>query len=130
VQDLADHDIGFAGFLRRVSAVELGGARGHALLLGRQTATERVAHFLHIMGQRLARHGAHIILPMGRADIADHLGLTVETVSRTLTRLRLDGVISVAPHVIGIRDAHALRALSGEPEAMMPVPTRAGGMRH
>lgn len=79
---------------------ELDDARDWMLTLGRKTAAERVASFLHL----IARHGdpetetegpVSFDLPLTRADIADFLGLTIETVSRQLTKLRKDGLITV-----------------------------------
>ena len=66
------------------------------VLLGRKTALERVASFLlDLQAQDPARPGPadHIRLPMTRSEIADYLGLTIETVSRVLTRLKTEGVI-------------------------------------
>ena len=52
-------------------------------------------------------------LPMTRADIADYLGLTIETVSRTLTALRSDGIIEVpAPSLVLIRERNRLELLA------------------
>lgn len=70
-------------------------AETHMLLLGRKTALERVAAFLMEMDERLTAAAA-IVLPMSRRDIADYLGLTLETVSRTLSTLRDQGVITFA----------------------------------
>ena len=82
---------------------ELDEARDWMVTLGRKTAEEKVASFLH----RVALHidplastageskSARFDLPLSRTDIADFLGLTIETVSRQLTRLRKDGVIEV-----------------------------------
>ena len=79
---------------------ELDEARDWMLTLGRKTAAERVASFLYL----IARHGdpeaetdgeISFDLPLTRSDIADFLGLTIETVSRQLTKLRKDGLISV-----------------------------------
>ena len=64
----------------------------HLVLLGRKSAAERVVAFLHSTGQRLDSR-AVVDIPMSRQDIADHLGLTIETVSRTLTQLRETGAI-------------------------------------
>lgn len=70
-------------------------AEDHMLLLGRKDALEKVATFLIEMDERLAAAGV-MTLPMSRHDIADYLGLTLETVSRALSRLRRSGVLSFA----------------------------------
>lgn len=69
-------------------------AHNHMLLLGRKNAQERVAKFLLDMEPRLSRSGI-VELPMSRQDIADYLGLTIETVSRTLTQLARESVIAM-----------------------------------
>ena len=66
----------------------------HLLVVGRQVAMERVAAFLIDMTKRQGRTD-RLDLPMTRADIADYLGLTIETVSRIFTRLRLQGMIEL-----------------------------------
>jgi CRP/FNR family transcriptional regulator, nitrogen fixation regulation protein len=68
-------------------------AENHVLLLGRQTAQERIAFFLTEMDRRL-KSPKLLMLPMSRLDIADYLGLTHETVSRTLSVLRRKGILS------------------------------------
>jgi len=78
-------------FLRMASA-NLQHAEDHLLLLGQKTALERVANFLIEMEHRSAAAGV-LALPMSRLDIADYLGLTLETVSRALTLLKKRGVI-------------------------------------
>jgi CRP/FNR family nitrogen fixation transcriptional regulator len=67
----------------------------HLLLLGRQSATERVGAFLLEMNGRLTSAGA-MALPMSRRDIADYLGLTVETVARALSAFKRKGYLKVA----------------------------------
>lgn len=79
-------------------ATELVAAQDQMLLLGRKTARERVASFLVMLARRAERHhrpANPIELPMSRSDIADYLGLTTETVSRTLTQLRQSKTIDI-----------------------------------
>ncbi|MGQ3297525.1 helix-turn-helix domain-containing protein [Reyranella sp.] len=71
----------------------LGRAQDHMLLLGRKTAQEKIATFLLDMAKRISSDDEHLELPMQRSDIADHLGLTIETVSRTLTQFARQGLI-------------------------------------
>jgi CRP/FNR family nitrogen fixation transcriptional regulator len=87
-------------------------AQEHMLLLGRKSAVEKVATFLLGLAERTTSGGA-VDLPMARIDIADHLGLTIETVSRSLTQLERQGVIAVPANRRGIvlKDRAALRRL-------------------
>jgi CRP/FNR family nitrogen fixation transcriptional regulator len=88
-------------------------AENHMLLLGRKTALERVAAFLLEMDRRLCRAQAQA-LPMTRRDIGDYLGLTLETVSRSLSQLSGDGVVEVtSARQIAIRDRRRLSDLDG-----------------
>ena len=74
------------------------------------TATERVAAFLLEMFDRRDRTKA-LELPMSRNDIADYLGLTIETVCRILSLFKRDGVIAIPnPHRIELLDRDALEA--------------------
>jgi CRP/FNR family transcriptional regulator, anaerobic regulatory protein len=85
--------------LLEVAANELVAAQEQMLLLGRKTARERLASFLLLQsrqGVACGRPRKCFTLPMTRSDIADYLGLTIETVSRTLTRLRSEGLIDFA----------------------------------
>ena len=95
-----------------MAASSLRYAQDHMLLLGRRSAVERVATFLMDVDQRLGGTGT-FALPMTRRDIADYLGLTIETVSRTLTRLERDGVIEVtAGRTIRVTDPAALQQIN------------------
>ncbi|UHC17588.1 helix-turn-helix domain-containing protein [Methylobacterium currus] len=87
-------------------------AQDHMLLLGRKSAKERVASFLLGLARRSGTEGT-IALPMSRADIADHLGLTIESVSRSFTQLEREGVIALANHrrAVEVQDRAALRRL-------------------
>jgi CRP/FNR family nitrogen fixation transcriptional regulator len=89
---VAAADVQVARDLLNMTAKTLKNAEDHLLLLGRKLALERVAAFLLEMDKRLAPAGM-IALPMSRADIADYLGLTLETVSRELSHLRDQGVL-------------------------------------
>ena len=77
---------------------ELSLARDQMLLLGRKSARERVASFLMHMYRRAKRSQLPLqpmSLPMTRMDIADYLGLTTESVSRTFTKLRKEGLLAL-----------------------------------
>jgi CRP/FNR family nitrogen fixation transcriptional regulator len=87
-------------------------AQEHALVLGRRSAVERVGTFLHEAAEQ-SSDGRTIILPMTRQDIADYLGLTIETVSRTLSQLEREKVIALAStRQIRIRDLDRLEDLT------------------
>lgn len=89
-------------------------AQDHMVLLGRKTAQEKIATFLLDLAGRMAK-GDRLDLPMQRTDIADHLGLTIETVSRTLTQMVRDGFIKLgaAGRTITLTDKLALQQLNG-----------------
>ena len=96
---------------------DLWAAQNHLVLLGRQSAQERVACFLLDMLRRSrGTDKAMISVPMTRRDIADYLGLTIETVCRMLTRLKQAGAIGIPDrHTISVRNLAALRR-AAEPE--------------
>ena len=86
-------------------------AQNHMLLLGRKNALEKVATFLLVMSERIFNDN-QVDLPMSRLDIADHLGLTIETVSRSLTQLERKGIIDLPAHrSIVLRNKEALERL-------------------
>jgi len=88
-------------------------AHEHMVLLGRKTAQEKMATFLLDLAERLDRSD-RVELPMQRTDIADHLGLTIETVSRTLTQMVRAGLIKLAAagRTIILSDKAALQQLN------------------
>ena len=84
------------------------------LLLGRKTAEERVVSFLLSVRRKCARE-EEIELPMSRQDMADYLGLTIETVSRTMTSLVRRGlIVPRARHTVILRKLSALREIAGD----------------
>ena len=112
VLGIAERDADVARELWSLTAGELCGARNHALLLIK-SAQERAAAFLLEMSRRLTGSSS-VELPMGRQDIADYLGLTIETVSRTLTQLESDHTIELlASRSIVLRNRSVLACLNG-----------------
>ena len=98
---------------------ELLAAQDQMLLLGRKTADERVASFLLKLAERKQSGKIDWVdLPMSRTDIADYLGLTTETVSRVLTKLKQAGIISLpTPHLVKLLTR---RGCGASPRRMMP----------
>jgi CRP/FNR family transcriptional regulator, nitrogen fixation regulation protein len=95
-----------------MTARELAHLQNLMLTLGRKTAQERLAAFLLEMAAR-NRGGDAVDLPMSRQDIADYLGLTIETVSRTLTQLENASAIALpSSRRIVLRDRAALNRLN------------------
>jgi len=95
---------------------EIAAMQDHFMMLGRKTAQEKLASFLAVLADRVGiKTGefTQIALPMSRADIADFLGLTTETVSRTFSQLRKNKTIALnGVHVVIIRNRAALNALA------------------
>jgi CRP/FNR family nitrogen fixation transcriptional regulator len=109
---LAGRDNSVARQLWTMAAAELQRAQAHILLLIK-TAQERVAGFLMEMSARNSG-SSEFNLPMSRQDIADYLGLTIETVSRTLTQLENSAAIAVpSSRRIVLRSRGALSRLNG-----------------
>jgi CRP-like cAMP-binding protein len=95
VQDLANRNVEAARRLWNATLQNLEDAEDHMLLLGRRTALERVAAFLLSIEKRLGGKRS-VDLPMSRRDIADYLGLTIETVSRSMTQLQNKRAIALS----------------------------------
>ena len=94
VERAASQDHAAAGALWALTSRQLRDAQDHLVMLGRRNAAEKVGRFLIDMVRRSS--AANVVqLPMSRLDIADYLGLTIETVSRTLTQMERDGVIAI-----------------------------------
>ncbi|SRR5579883_2763538 len=114
---LASRDAELALGLYRSVSSELEATRDLLLTLGQQTALERVAIFLLTLSERYLRTGRNprlLNIPMTRSDIGDLLGLTIETVSRSLTKLREQKVIEVIRgSLIQIIDLDGLKVLAG-----------------
>jgi CRP-like cAMP-binding protein len=112
VIERAKRDSNVARKLWEITAAELGRAQDHILQLIR-SAEERVSSFLLKMAAR-GRVENELDLPMSRQDIADHLGLTIETVSRTMTHFTAAGYIGLpsSRHVV-LRNRSALARLNG-----------------
>ena len=112
VEALAARDSNVARQLWATTGRELQRMQEHILLLIK-TAQERVAGFLLEMAMRI-KSTTEIELPMSRQDIADYLGLTIETVSRTLTILENSAAIALpSSRRIVLRNPAALRRLNG-----------------
>lgn len=92
---------------------ELVAAQNQMLLLGRKTARERVASFLLERAREAPNPAEDVPLPMTRSDMADYLGLTIETVSRTLSWMRTERLIAIGKgHTIRITAMERLESLA------------------
>ncbi|MGE5502188.1 MAG: helix-turn-helix domain-containing protein [Ignavibacteriales bacterium] len=108
--DLASRDLTVASRLLDLTMKGLRRTQDHVIMLGRKGACERVSAFLLDFAKRTSAAGS-IALPMSRQDIADYLGLTIETVSRTLSQLESDSVIGLPDRRhITVRSAARLEA--------------------
>jgi CRP/FNR family transcriptional regulator len=117
VHEVARHDLSLGLKLYEAMSQELMAARELLITVCQRTASERIAAFLLALSRRNRRRGStvdEIVLPMTRTDIADFLGLTIETVSRTLTKLRVDGFIDIEQCIlVTIRDHVGLTRVAG-----------------
>ncbi len=103
--------------LHQQALKELDEAREWMLTLGRKTAAEKVASFLYFVALHIDPENTngerHFEIPLKRSDIADFLGLTIETVSRQITKLRQSGAIRIENNrTIEIPDIKRLKALT------------------
>ena len=109
LEKAAGTDVRVARKLWAITARELTHAEDHMLRLGRKSAMEKVAAFLLEMDRRLPATGL-IGLPMCRRDIGDYLGLTLETVSRSLSQLQAKGILGLSgARQIALRNRQHLR---------------------
>jgi CRP/FNR family transcriptional regulator, anaerobic regulatory protein len=115
-QRAVHEDQAFAGLVRTEVGHALSAAQDHVVVVSKLTAAERIAHFLVSLSKRNRRHGnspASVVLPMRRVDIADFLGLTIETVSRTLTSFRKARFIEMdQPSVVFLKGLNTLSRLA------------------
>lgn len=122
IERLAEQRPELSHALLAFAMAELSLAREQMLTLGRKSALERVCSFLlervrkqHTRGEDVLR----IDLPMTRTDIADYLGLTIETVSRNFSKLKMTGIIDL-PHSgeVIVRDMDALESMAESSDAI------------
>jgi CRP/FNR family nitrogen fixation transcriptional regulator len=109
IEAAAESDAALALWLRKTTAEALAVARDHIALLGRKTAMGKTASFLLALDRRSTLpSGNFVALPMSRTDIADHLGLSVETVCRNLVHLQRDGAVRLVRSGVELCDRVAL----------------------
>jgi CRP/FNR family nitrogen fixation transcriptional regulator len=97
IEMLADSDPKIGRDIRTIASAELSRLQAQLLILGRITALEKVGSFILEMASRLSDGDAdHVALPVSRYDIADYLGVSVETVSRSLSDLKHRGAIKLS----------------------------------
>ena len=115
VEALAESHLGLTRRLRELAVTNLRMARTQLLMLGRKTATERIASFLLDMDMRCGGGRRSVLeLPMTRADMADYLGLTVETICRLLAQMKRDGTVAIHRTGIELRDRRTLAERANE----------------
>jgi CRP/FNR family nitrogen fixation transcriptional regulator len=105
---------GFGRLMVGMLSRSLNAAQDHIGMLGHQGAKERVASFLlRLMGSQNCGANQPIELAIGRQDMADYLGLTIETVCRTLSDLKASGIIAIPNrHQIAVRNKSRLEAVA------------------
>ena len=110
IDDLAAAFPAISALMQNCAANAIRRLEDHLLVQSRITAREKVGAYLAAMTRRMTRSRTNtIVLPVTRYDIADHLGIAVETVSRTMTSLRRGGLIRLrTPRDVEIRDRSML----------------------
>jgi CRP/FNR family transcriptional regulator len=115
LRELALQSSKFMSQLHEMMASELESAHDHMMLLGRRGVEEKIACFLLSLRQRVARRQAispRVDLPMTRQDIADYLGVTLETVSRTLSKMARNRLIVIVPDGVRLLDIDTLEQMA------------------
>lgn len=117
LERMIDERADFARKLLRMAAAELNAMRDHLTCLASKSAEAKVADFLLMLAERSqARAGTAVVvnLPMTRTDIGDYLGLTIETVSRTISKMRRSGIIDLPRTTqVVVRSKDRLAELAG-----------------
>lgn len=118
LKNLSVTDPSLAQELQDLMVKSVAGMCRRMTLLARKTALERVASFLLDMAER-AESGSRVELPMTRHDIADHLGLTFETICRAISFMKRSGVIRIPEnaHQIDLVDHQTLKAMQAGGDA-------------
>jgi CRP/FNR family transcriptional regulator, nitrogen fixation regulation protein len=114
VEALAQSHTALSTRLRSITLMKLRRANQHLIVLGRKSALEKVSSFLlDIHGRAGSTEDKCLDVPMTRTDIADYLGMAIETVCRTLGQLRREDIIAVSHSGIVLRDISALLGFVG-----------------
>ena len=117
LERVASHVPGLQHQLLKIIGQSINRDQKHIELLSNRNAHERVAMFLHQLAERfrlLGRSGDRFMIPMSREDIGSYLGLVIETVSRTLSKMQDDGLIAVNGREVQILNKERLHILAHE----------------
>lgn len=117
LERVASHVPGLQHQLLKIIGQSINRDQKHIELLAKRNAHERMAIFLHQLAERyqvLGRSGQRFMIPMSREDIGSYLGLVIETVSRTLSKMQDDGLIAVNGREVLILNREKLYSLAHE----------------
>src|SRR3954468_23414833 len=118
LERVAENQIAVQKLLMSLLCKSLSATQNHVVMLGRQTAQERLACFLRSTMARSEDH-TNVDLPMSRLDIADYLGLTIETVSRGISQFKRQQFISISgTHGVTLKNAPPVEAIPGGASAI------------